>query len=24
VTGHGHSWRMLGDEPWVRVYITLP
>lgn len=24
VTGHGHSWRMLGNEPWVRAYVTLP
>jgi len=24
VSGHGHSWRMLGDEPWVRAYATLP
>lgn len=22
--GKGHRWRMLGDEPWVRVYVTLP
>lgn len=22
--GKGHRWRMIGDEPWVRVYITLP
>ncbi len=24
VAGKGHRWRMLGDEPWVRVYVTLP
>lgn len=23
-TGKGHRWRMLGQEPWVRVYVTLP
>lgn len=23
VTGHGHSWKMLGDEPWVRAYVTI-
>lgn len=23
VTGHGHSWKMIGDEPWVRAYVTL-
>jgi|SRR5690625_880352 len=22
--GKGHRWNMLGDEPWVRVYVTLP
>lgn len=22
--GVGHRWKMLGDEPWVRAYITLP
>jgi|SRR5690625_246705 len=22
--GRGHRWQMLGDEPWVRVYVTLP
>lgn len=20
VSGHGHSWKMLGDDPWVRAY----
>lgn len=24
VTGHGHSWKMMGHEPWVRAYVTLP
>ena len=24
VTGYGHSWKMLGDEPWIRAYVTLP
>ena len=24
VTGHGHSWKMIGDEPWVRAYVTIP
>jgi len=23
VMGHGHSWKIIGDEPWVRAYITL-
>jgi quercetin dioxygenase-like cupin family protein len=23
VTGHGHSWKMLGNDPWVRAYVTL-
>jgi len=23
VTGHGHSWKMLGDDPWVRAYVTM-
>jgi hypothetical protein len=22
VTGHGHSWRLLGDEPWIRYYAV--
>jgi len=24
VTGYGHSWKMLGDEPWIRAYVTIP
>jgi hypothetical protein len=24
VTGYGHSWKLLGDEPWIRAYVTLP
>ena len=24
VTGYGHSWRLLGRDPWIRAYITLP
>ena len=23
VTGFGHSWKMLGDKPWVRAYVTV-
>lgn len=23
VSGHGHSWKMLGDEPWIRAYVVL-
>ena len=23
-TGGGHRWRLLGDEPWRRVYIDIP
>ncbi|HLS16309.1 MAG TPA: hypothetical protein VK049_00565 [Paenalcaligenes sp.] len=22
--GKGHRWRMVGDAPWVRAYVTLP
>jgi uncharacterized cupin superfamily protein len=22
-TGGGHSWRIVGDEPWRRVYVSL-
>ncbi len=22
ITGKGHKWRLLGDEPWQRVYVT--
>ena len=22
-TGGGHSWRIVGDEPWRRVYVAL-
>ncbi len=23
-TGSGHRWRLIDDQPWRRVYITLP
>jgi quercetin dioxygenase-like cupin family protein len=23
-TGGGHSWRIIGDQPWRRVYVVLP
>jgi len=23
VTGGGHRWRLIDDEPWRRVYVTL-
>ena len=23
ITGSGHKWRMLGDEPWHRAYVVL-
>ncbi len=22
-TGSGHKWRLVGDEPWKRVYVTI-
>ncbi len=22
--GGGHRWRLLGDQPWTRVYVQLP
>jgi quercetin dioxygenase-like cupin family protein len=22
-TGHGHSWRLLDDDPWRRLYVVL-
>jgi hypothetical protein len=22
--GGGHRWRLVGDEPWTRVYLQLP
>jgi hypothetical protein len=22
-TGSGHSWRLIGDEPWCRAYVVL-
>jgi quercetin dioxygenase-like cupin family protein len=22
--GSGHRWRLVGDEPWRRLYITIP
>jgi hypothetical protein len=22
VTGHGHSWKLLKDEPWIRYYAV--
>lgn len=22
-TGSGHRWRLVGDQPWRRVYVTL-
>ncbi|KAA3438148.1 cupin domain-containing protein [Rufibacter hautae] len=21
-TGHGHKWKMLGEDPWKRVYVV--
>ncbi len=21
-TGSGHKWRMIGDQPWMRAYVT--
>ena len=23
-TGGGHRWRLLGDQPWRRVYVDIP
>jgi quercetin dioxygenase-like cupin family protein len=23
VTGSGHSWKLIGDDPWRRVYVIL-
>ena len=23
VTGSGHSWKLIGDDPWWRVYVIL-
>jgi hypothetical protein len=23
-SGGGHRWRLIGDQPWRRVYVTLP
>jgi quercetin dioxygenase-like cupin family protein len=23
VTGCGHSWKLIGDDPWRRVYVIL-
>jgi hypothetical protein len=23
-TGSGHSWRLVGDEPWRRAYVMIP
>lgn len=22
--GGGHRWRLLGDQPWTRIYVRLP
>ncbi len=23
-TGGGHSWKLVGDDPWRRAYVILP